>query len=467
MLKKYSIVSFVLLTIIAILGILLCICPFSVPASTDRYNGFLNAIEKDIDLSGGVTAIYECEIPGDSKEDLSELIDNSIVKVKNLFEKENYSQITVVRQGENKIRVEVANAVSDANNFTYLQSGKELSFTLEQASDSETSPTVYMNGQEIIDVSVYYDYENSSYGLKFKFTNEGQKQLANLKERADLTTDGKIYIYLGEINSNNILGEIESGDLSGDSFSFVISSSGSYSSSSADISQTLYNIVGGSLGFNISLLETSAISPVLGQNTLLYIGIALLALIITIFIVLIVRYGTLGLLGILSLVFSGVIFLFLMQAIPFITFNLAGVFGSLLALLLCVIASCIVFEKIKEEYALGKKIHLSCRSGIKRSLWPILDSHFIVILASAFIWIFAPSALKIFGITLIIGALISMFASLVILKYLIKLYLPINSTNAKVMHLYREKNVKESKDDEPVVVIEEEDTTPEQGGENL
>ena len=71
-----------LLTIIAILGILLCVCPFSVPASTDRYNGFLNAIEKGMDLSGGVTAIYECEIPGDSSEDLSELIDNSIVKSK-------------------------------------------------------------------------------------------------------------------------------------------------------------------------------------------------------------------------------------------------------------------------------------------------------------------------------------------------------------------------------------------------
>ena len=467
MLKKYSIVSFVLLTIIAILGILLCVCPFSVPASTDRYNGFLNAIEKGMDLSGGVTAIYECEIPGDSSEDLSELIDNSIVKIENLFEKEDYSEISVVRQGENKIRVEVANAISDADNFTYLQSGKELSFTLEQVSDTVTSPTVYMNGQEIVDVSVYYDYDSSSYGLEFTFTNEGQRQLADLKERADLTTDSMIYIYLGEVNSDNILGEVESADISGNSFSFTISSSGSYSTSSTDVSQTLYNIVGGNLGFDISLLEASAISPVLGQNTMLFIGIASLALLLIIFIVLFVRYGTLGLLGILSLVFSGVIFLFLMQAIPFITFNLAGVFGSLLALLLCVISSCIVFEKIKEEYALGKKIHLACRGGIKRSLWPILDSHFIVILASAFIWIFAPSALKIFGITLIIGALISMFASLVILKYLIKLYLPINSTNAKVMHLYREKNVKENKEEETVVVVEEEVATPEQGGENL
>lgn len=222
MLKKYSIVSFVLLTIIAILGILLCVCPFSVPASTDRYNGFLNAIENGMDLSGGVTAIYECEIPGDSSEDLSELIDNSIVKIENLFEKEDYSEISVVRQGENKIRVEVANAISDADNFTYLQSGKELSFTLEQVSDTVTSPTVYMNGQEIVDVSVYYDYDSSSYGLEFTFTNEGQRQLADLKERADLTTDSMIYIYLGEVNSDNILGEVESADISGNSFLLLL-----------------------------------------------------------------------------------------------------------------------------------------------------------------------------------------------------------------------------------------------------
>ena len=464
MLKKYSIVSFILLTIIAILGILLCVCPFSVPTSTSKYNGFLNAIDKGIDLNGGVTAIYNCELSGDSKENLDTLIDNSLIKIKNLFEKEKYSEINIEKQGENKIRVEVSNTISDAQNFTFLKSGKSLSFTTEQVSD-EVLPTIYMNGLEIIDVNVYYDYESESYGFKFTFSDLGLNQLQDLKERANLTTDKKIYIYLGELNTNNTLGEISTSDIDGKTISFTISSTGSYGSSSTEITETLYNIVGGNLGYDISLIETSDITPILGQNTLLYIGIAFLITIIILFICMIIRYGTLGLLANLSIIFSIIIFLFLMQAIPFITLNLAGIFGCILALLLFTISSCIVLEKIKEEYALGKKIHLACKGGIKKSLWPILDSHFIIILSNIMIWIFAPSSMKIFGITLIISALISLFTSLVVLKYLIRIYLPINSTNAKVMHLYREKNVRELKDEE--IVIKDVITNPEQGGENL
>ena len=176
MIKKYSIVSFVLLTVIAILGILLCVCPFSVPASTDQYNGFLNSIQKGIDLNGGVTAIYNCELSGNSNEDLPSLIDNSLVKIENLLEQENYPEMSIVRQGENKVRVEVSGAISDSEVFAYLQSGNELSFTLEQASDS-VDPTVYLNGDNLTNVSVYYDYESEGYGFTFTFSNQGRAEL--------------------------------------------------------------------------------------------------------------------------------------------------------------------------------------------------------------------------------------------------------------------------------------------------
>ena len=121
--------------------------------------------------------------------------------------------------------------------------------------------------------------------------------------------------------------------------------------------------------------------------------------------------------------------------------------------LLATVANTIIFEKIREEYAIGKKIHLSFKGGLKKSLWPILDSHIVVILASALIWIFAPSALKGFAICLMLGAIVSIFVSLVITRYLLNIYLPLNSTKAKKLHLYRDKNVKEIATEE--VVIEE------------
>ena len=113
----------------------------------------------------------------------------------------------------------------------------------------------------------------------------------------------------------------------------------------------------------------------------------------------------------------------------------------------------IIYEKIKEEYALGKKIHLSCKGGFKKALFTVLDLHAIIALASIFIWVIAPSAMKCFAITMILGALISLFTSLVLLRGFVKNYVRINSTKAYKMGLYRDKSVKELKEDGSVINI--------------
>ena len=109
MFKKYSIVNFVLLIIIAVLGVLLSVCPFNVPASTDKYNGFVDAIEKGIDLNGGVSAIYSAQLKDNaSTMNLTDTIDASINKIENVFNSNgDYPELFVSRQGD-KIRIETS-----------------------------------------------------------------------------------------------------------------------------------------------------------------------------------------------------------------------------------------------------------------------------------------------------------------------------------------------------------------------
>ena len=58
-----------------------------------------------------------------------------------------------------------------------------------------------------------------------------------------------------------------------------------------------------------------------------------------------------------------------------------------------------------------------------------------------------------------LGTLLSAFASLVITRYLLNIYLPINSTKAKKLHLYRDKNVKEIKEDDKASQTQSEQET--------
>lgn len=458
MLKRNSIVKFILLAIIAILGVLLCVCPFSVPYSTDYFNGFIPAINKGADLNGGVTATYQASLSDEKTEGLSKAVDNSLSKIERMFEIEKFSELSVTRQGGNKVYVlasgQYATEVNDA--FDLLADGKELSFTITQVSDG-TTPDVLADSSVIYKAYVDYDYDASSYGIKLEFTKDGIRQLKEVKNSAEESASDKVYLYLGEISTSNTLAEISVDDLGKESIFITSSSTGSYSTSTAsDAREIAYSIVGGSLDVNLELLEVSQISPILGKNTNLLLSISLGIIVVISYACLMIRYRQLGLIAALGLTFNSILFSFFMMALPFITLNLAGVFGSICAYLLAVFALVMLFEKIKDEYAMGKKIHLSCKGGFKRALWPILDSHFIIILISVFVWIFAPSMLKIFAIAMILGALLSMFTSLVVMRGLIKNYLRINSSKPKKMGLYRDKNIREIKDEE-IEIIKEED----------
>ena len=457
MLKRNSIIKFILITIIAVLGILLCVCPFSLPYNSDVYNGIIPAINKGADLNGGITAIYNCTLPSGSGEGLSKSIDDSLLKVEEMFETEKFSELEVTRHGGNKIYVlasgEYATEVNDA--FAYMSEGKSLSFTTASVSDSQSNPEVYADSSVVYKAYPEYDYEAKTYGVKVEFTKNGIKELKELKSYAKSFSNDSIYLYLGDITKENTLAEIDVDDLGKESIFITASSTGSYSTSTADESREIaYSIISGSLDVELELLEISKISPVLGPNTKTLLSIALAVIVVAAFVCLIIKYRHLGLLACLALAFYLILFSFFMMALPFITLNLAGVIGSLVAFLIAVLATIFIFEKIKEEYAMGKKIHLSCKGGFKRALWTILDSHIVIIFVAIFVWVFAPAMLKIFGITMILGALLSMFTSLVILRIFVKNYLRINSSKAKKLGLYRDKNVREIKDEE-VQIIEE------------
>lgn len=466
MLKRNSIIKFILTAIIAVLGILLCVCPFSVPYSNQVYNGIIPAINKGADLNGGITAVYECSLGNNSLDSLSDAVDNSLSKIHNMFESEKFSELEVSRHGGNKVYVlasgKYANELNDA--FTLMANGKELSWTVSNVSDNET-PEVYADSSVISKAYADYDYESESYGVRLEFTSNGVEKLKELKSYAKSLSNDSVYLYLGEISTQNTLAEVKLEDLGKQTIFITASSTGSYKTSTPQEAREIsYSIVSGSLDVELQLLEKSAVSPILGINTKTLLAIALAVVVAVAYICLIVRYRHLGLLASLGLTFYMILFSFFMMSLPFITLNLAGVIGSVVAFFVATLAVMFIFEKIKDEYAMGKKIHLSCKGGFKRALWPILDSHFIIILISIFVWVFAPAMLKGFGIAMILGALLSMFNSLVVMRLFVKDYLRINSSKAKKLGLYRDKTVKEVKDEEVQIISEEVATNIVEGG---
>lgn len=447
MLKKHAKIKFIIIAIIAILGILLCVCPFSIPSSNNVFNGFIPAINKGIELDGGVNVSYKVALKDGATVSLDEALNDAKTKIFNLYANV-YSELYVEKVGEDKLQLTMSSEarVSD-DAFEYLQNAKPIYMTLTEASDSTGEIREYVVGTDILSAKANYDYETESYGVNLQFTSTGLEHIETMKSSAK--EDATIYIYCGEVGKDNLLTSVSVDEVKNGMF---VSSS---SISSSNVAEYAHNIIAGSLNVTLSGVLANKITPTLGINANLYITIALIVIAVATVILMYVRYGHFGLLGSLAMAFYTVFFAFLMQAIPFVTLNLIGVIACVVAYLIAGITNCYIFEKIKEEYASGKKIHIACKSGFKKALWPIIDSHVMGVFASIGLWIFAPSGVQIFGIAVFVGLLLSLVVSLGILRGFVCLYLPLNTSKPKKLRLYRDKNVKEIKEEEEVEIIPE------------
>lgn len=174
MTKKRARTKFIILGIFVILGILLSVCQFDIPFSYYTYNGFIRSISLGLDLSGGVSAVYDCSLNEESgTNSLDNAINSTIARLESILYSEGYSEATIARQGETKIRVEVPNISDTQELFNLIGKPASLYATTDANFDVKNPAGKYLSGSQINDVYVSYDSERSQYGVVLKFNNEG------------------------------------------------------------------------------------------------------------------------------------------------------------------------------------------------------------------------------------------------------------------------------------------------------
>lgn len=440
--KKNSIINFVAMIVITILGIVLSVCSFDIPFTSYTYNGFANSISLGLDLAGGISVVYDCSIAKDSNtSDLDKAIDATVTRLESVITKE-YSEATITRQGNTKIRIEVPSVTNSDEIFDMIGEPTPLYMTLTQSSSAEAR----IKGSDISNVQATVQKGDSGdyvYGVSVTFTKEGAKKFADLTGEA-ASGDKKIYIYLGEISdSAEVLPLTCEQKITGGS-TFI---SGESFETMKDAEDYALKIMSGTFNVELELLESSVVSATLGGQALKLAIIGGFVGMFLIMLILWLRYGDFGFLASFALVMYTVLMLFFLQAISFVQLTLPGLAGIILSIGMAVDGTVIIFERVREEYHSGKKIPLSVKIGFKRAFWPIFDSNITTIITALVLYILGTASIQGFAITLLIGIVLSMFMNLVILRFLVKWYLPFNSVKAKKLHLPKQiKHIKESEE---------------------
>lgn len=438
--KKNSIINFVAMIVITILGIVLSVCSFDIPFTSYTYNGFANSISLGLDLAGGISVVYDCSIAKDSNtSDLDKAIDATVTRLESVITKE-YSEATITRQGNTKIRIEVPSVTNSDEIFDMIGEPTPLYMTLTQSSSAEAR----IKGSDISNVQASVQKGDSGdyvYGVSVTFTKEGAKKFADLTGDA-ANGDKKIYIYLGEIDDSADMQLTCEQKITGGS-TFI---SGSFDTMK-DAEDYALKIMSGTFNVELELLESSVVSATLGGQALKLAIIGGFVGMFLIMLILWLRYGDFGFLASFALVMYTILMLFFLQAISFVQLTLPGLAGIILSIGMAVDGTVIIFEKVREEYRSGKKIPLSVKIGFKRAFWPIFDSNITTIITALVLYILGTASIQGFAITLLIGIVLSMFMNLVILRFLVKWYLPFNSVKAKKLHLPKQiKHIKESEE---------------------
>jgi SecD/SecF fusion protein len=98
------------------------------------------------------------------------------------------------------------------------------------------------------------------------------------------------------------------------------------------------------------------------------------------------------------------------------TMTLPGIAGLILTIGMAVDANVLIYERIREEMALGKTLRAAIAAGYHRALSAIVDSNLTTIVAAALIFKFGTGPIRGFAVTLTIGLLANLFTAVTCTK---------------------------------------------------
>lgn len=176
----------------------------------------------------------------------------------------------------------------------------------------------------------------------------------------------------------------------------------------------------GALPVGVTVLENRSVGPSLGADSIHAGSRAGLVGVGLVFLFMVIYYRMLGFTADLSLAIVMLLLFALLIAFK-ATLTMPGIAGIILTIGMAVDSNILIFERMKEERALGKTIHASLTAGFSKALSTILDSNITTIIAAAVLFHYGSGPLRGFALTLTLGIVSSLFCALVVNRVLLQL----------------------------------------------
>src|SRR6266513_2291425 len=243
-------------------------------------------------------------------------------------------------------------------------------------------------------------YERDGWMVHLRFDSEGAKQFgnitaANVHHRFAIVLDGVIQ------SAPVIQDAIYGGDAQ---------ITGHFTEEEA---RGLASVLENPLQTPVSIEEERSVSPTLGLDSIRASILAgLLGLAITLVCVLI-YYRLPGLVANLALLVNLVLLIGALTMFRFVL-TLPGIAGIILTIGLSVDANVLIYERLREEMALGKSLRIALETAYQKAFSSIFDANVTTLITAVILFLNASGPVKGFAISLMFGILASLFTALIV-----------------------------------------------------
>ena len=395
-----------------------------------------------LDLRGGAQFVFEAEGTEQTPAN-AENVDKTLQVLRGRVDALGVAESTLVRQGENRILVELPGVTSDAEAqaaedrigttakltihevLAVAQPDAEptnkdnLVLPSDQGDTLEVGPTV-IQGEEIGGASAVQRQQSVEWVVAIDFAGQGGGEWANITGKAACNPSGdpkrRIAIVLdGEVISSP---EVNTGvgcdvGIRGGATDIT----GSFTAAESKDLAAL--IEGGALPLELKAISDRLVGPSLGAAAIdASIEAGIIGLILTGLFIIVV-YRLVGLMATIALG-SYALLAYAMLVGLGSTLTLPGLAGFVLAIGMAIDANVLVFERAREEYAAYPSAGLrrALAVGFNKAWSAIIDSNVTTLLAAGLLFFLGSGPIKGFGVTLSIGVIASMISALIVARVL-------------------------------------------------
>lgn len=388
-------------------------------------------LKQGLDIQGGMQVVLRAkmdDIPSEQRATALEGAKQVIQRRVDLFGVSEPVVQTSQQGNESRIIVELAGVQNPDQALQLIGTTAQLDFRLQDASPSPAATQSAMaflsqfkptglTGKQLKSAAVVFDPKTNEPQVSLEFNPEGSKLFAEITKE---NVGGVLAIFLDQFPVT--IPRINDPILDGRA---VIQ--GNFQIEEAK--QLAIQLSAGSLPVPIEVIEQRTVGASLGQESVAASVRAGLIGLACVILFMILYYGWKGVLASMSL-FMYATFTIAAYKLLGVTLTLPGIAGLLLTIGMAVDSNILIFERMKEELRSGKDFALAMEQGFGRAWDSIKDANIATICTALvlinpldFAFLNTSGLVRGFGITLLIGVLISLFTGMIVTRTLMRLFL--------------------------------------------